>query len=354
MYERVLVTGGAGFVGSALALALAKSGLCKQITAFDNLKRRGSELNLKRLAQAGVAFSHGDVRSPGDLGEHRPDLILECSAEPSAQAGYGGSPEYLIHTNLTGCYNCLELARREKADFFFISTSRVYPYKLLNRLSFIEEEKRFALTPEQTVAGASEFGISEQIPLDGARSLYGMTKLSAELLVQEYADAYGLRTVIDRCGLLTGPWQMGKSDQGVIALWVAAHYFRRNLKYIGFGGTGKQVRDFLHVEDFCDLVTMQVRDLDKFDGQLFNVGGGAKGSLSLLESTELCAEITGNQIEIAPVAENRPADLRIYLTDSRRLQDLCGWTPKRDARATLTDIFDWIRAEEPLVRSVLG
>ena len=341
-------------MGSALALALAKSGLCQQITAFDNLKRRGSELNLKRLAQAGVAFAHGDVRSPGDLGEHRPDLILECSAEPSAQAGYGGSPEYLIHTNLTGCYNCLELARREKADFFFISTSRVYPYKLLNQLSFLEEEKRFALAAGQRVAGASEHGISEEFPLNGARSLYGMTKLAAELLVQEYADAYGLRTVIDRCGLLTGPWQMGKSDQGVIALWVAAHYFRRNLKYIGFGGAGKQVRDFLHVDDFCDLVMMQMKDLDKFDGQLFNVGGGAAGSLSLVESTELCAEITGNAIEIAPVAENRPADLRIYITDSRRVNEVCGWSPKRDARATLTDIFEWIRAEESLVRSVLG
>jgi CDP-paratose 2-epimerase len=354
MYERVLVTGGAGFVGSALAMALAKSGLAKRVTAFDNLKRRGSELNIPRLKAAGVDFAHGDVRSFGDLSEHAPDLILECSAEPSAQAGYGGSPEYLIHTNLTGCYNCLELARRQKADFLFISTSRVYPYHLLNGLGFVEEETRFSLTREQTLPGASELGISEDFPLNGARSLYGMTKLAAELMVQEYADAYGLRTIIDRCGVLTGPWQMGKSDQGVIALWVAAHYFKRDLKYIGFGGTGKQVRDFLHVDDFSDLVLMQIRDIDRFNGQLFNVGGGLKGSLSLLECTAVCEEVTGSKIQILPVPENRPADLRSYLTDSRRIAAHCGWEPKRDAHTTLGDICRWIRDEEALVRSILG
>jgi CDP-paratose 2-epimerase len=241
-----------------------------------------------------------------------------------------------------------------KSDFFFISTSRVYPYHLLNSLNFVEEETRFSLSAKQTLIGVSEFGISEDFPLNGARSLYGMTKLSAELMVQEYADAYGLRTVIDRCGLLTGPWQMGKSDQGVIALWVAAHYFKRNLKYIGFGGSGKQVRDFLHVDDFIDLVLLQMRDIDKFNAQLFNVGGGVKGSLSLLECTKVCEDVTGNKIDITAIPENRPADLRSYLTDSRRITELCGWTPKRDAHTTLGEIHEWIKAEEPLVKSILG
>ena len=182
MYERILVTGGAGFVGSTLAMALAKNGVAKRVIAFDNLKRRGSELNVPRLKLAGVEFSHGDVRSFGDLAEHSPDLILECSAEPSAQAGYGGSPEYLINTNLVGCYNCLELARLNKADFLFTSTSRVYPYHLLNSLNFVEEATRFSLSPKQSLPGVSEFGIGEDFPLNGARSLYGMTKLSAELM----------------------------------------------------------------------------------------------------------------------------------------------------------------------------
>ena len=157
MPRRILVTGGAGFVGSSLCLALKKNNPGAAVIAFDNLHRRGSELNLPRLRAAGVEFLHGDVRSPEDLAAAGPpNLIVECSAEPSAQAGYGGSPDYLIETNLVGCYHCLELARRAKADFLFLSTSRVYPYRLLNQLEFFEDETRFRLTDRQSISGASQ------------------------------------------------------------------------------------------------------------------------------------------------------------------------------------------------------
>ena len=356
IHERILVTGGAGFVGSSVALALKRSLPQARVTAFDNLHRRGSELNLSRLREAGVAFAHGDIRSLADLTglAEAPDLIVECSAEPSAQAGYGGSPEYLIDTNLTGCYHCLELARRAHADFVFISTSRVYPYRRLNELAYEEGPERFHLSAVQTLAGASGLGVSEDFPLDGPRSLYGMTKLAGELMVTEYGDAYGIRYVIDRCGLLTGPWQMAKSDQGVIALWMAAHYFQRNLSYIGFDGSGRQVRDYLHVDDFCELLLAQIGNFEAYQGRLFNVGGGLAYSLSLRETTALCEEITGNRIAIAAVAETRPADVRIYLTDHRRLTAVNGWRPRRDARTTLTDIFEWIRGAEDQVRYALG
>jgi CDP-paratose 2-epimerase len=97
---------------------------------MDNLKRRGSERSLGRLRQSGVDFVHADIRSRGDLDAvpNEADLIIECSAEPSAQAGYGGSPDYLMSTNVTGCFHCLDLARVWKSDFLFLSTSRVYPY----------------------------------------------------------------------------------------------------------------------------------------------------------------------------------------------------------------------------------
>ena len=106
---------------------------------------------------------------------------------------------------------------------------------------------------------------------------------------------------------------MAKSDQGVIALWMAAHYFRRNLSYIGFDGSGRQVRDFLHVDDFCELLMEQIGNFETHQGRLFNVGGGLAFSLSLQETTRLCEEITGNRLSIVPVAETRPADVRIYL-----------------------------------------
>lgn len=347
MYKRILITGGAGFAGSSLAIFLAQQLEGVAIWALDNLKRRGSERNLPRLAAAGVRFFHGDVRNPEDLfslpGE--PDLIIECSAEPSAQAGYGSPCTYLIETNLQGCFHCLELARRSGADFLFVSTSRVYPYRALNEIEFVEAPTRFELAEKQSLPGMSRRGTAEEFPLEGPRSLYGMTKLSAELMTEEFADAYGFRYVIDRFGVLTGPHQMGKVDQGVVALWVGAHFYRRPLSYIGFGGTGKQVRDFLHIDDFCDLVLDQIRHFDVYCNRRWNVGGGREHSLSLLELTELARQATGNVVPIESVPDNRPADVRIYLTDASRVSAVRGWQPRRDAATTVADIARWIDSD---------
>src|SRR3954454_21176947 len=138
MPRTILVTGGAGFIGSSLALTLKERYSPDRVTPFDNLRRRASELNLPRLAAAGVEFDHGDVRCAGDLDRHaaRLDAILECSAEPSVLAGRDGEPRYAIETNLYGCVNCLELARRSGARFMFLSTSRVYPTAALAGLRY--------------------------------------------------------------------------------------------------------------------------------------------------------------------------------------------------------------------------
>src|SRR3954447_24103229 len=247
--DRLLITGGAGFVGSNLAVSLAGRHPDWDFVVLDNLYRRGSELNLPRLQEAGVEFVKGDVREPGDLGAlPRFDAILECSAEPSVMSGIDGDTGYLVHTNLTGAYNCLELARRDGAFLVFLSTSRVYPVAPQVGLRLEEAATRFELAAEQEVRGVSSAGISEDFPLEGARTLYGATKLAAELLIEEYRDGLGVPAVIDRCGVIAGPWQMGKVDQGVFTHWMLAHYFGHPLSYIGFGGTGKQVRDLPHVE----------------------------------------------------------------------------------------------------------
>lgn len=356
MYRDVLITGGAGFVGSSIALTLKREFPSSNVTALDNLRRRGSELNLRRLAEGGVKFVHGDIRVMQDLLEavpESPELIIECSAEPSAQAGYGSSPEYLMETNLVGCYRCLELCRRTGADLLFLSTSRVYPVAALNALRCRETDSRFELLDDQDVPGASARGIAEQFPLSGARSLYGMTKLTAELMIEEYASAYGFRYVINRCGLIAGPWQMGKSDQGVVTLWAAAHYFGRPLNYIGFNGSGKQVRDLLHIDDVCDLVCKQSDTFDKYAGSLYNVGGGVETSLSLREMTVLCEKATGRNITIGSVVDNRPADVRVYLTDHTKITDLHGWRPRRSAETILVDISRWIERHEALLKPVL-
>lgn len=352
-YKKILITGGAGFVGSSIGLRLKEFYSDIEVVALDNLMRRGSELNLPRLKKGGMKFIHGDIRNKEDLMLKGIDLLIECSAEPSVMAGVDSSPEYLLATNLTGAVNCFELARKNRADVIFLSTSRVYPIKKINRLDFIEEKKCFSLTDKQKIEGVSEKGISEQFPLEGTRSLYGASKLSAELILQEYIENYGIRGVINRCGLITGPWQMGKTDQGVVVFWMARHIFKKTLSYIGFGGKGKQVRDIIHVDDLFNLVSMQLKDMGKFRGQIYNIGGGRENSLSLLELTSYCQQISGTKVKVVSIKETRPGDIRVYISDCRKISKKTGWRPKKNITQTLKEIYSWINKNKKNLESVL-
>lgn len=354
MARRIVVTGGAGFIGANVALSLAARYPADHLVAVDNLKRRGSELNLPRLRDGGVEFLHGDVRELADLDAiGSVDAIVECSAEPSVLAGIDGSPGYLFGSNLIGAYNCLEFARRNDAFMLFLSTSRVYPVAALESVRLRETATRFELAADQVIRGASSAGISEDLPLTGARTLYGTTKLAAELLIEEYRASFGLRAVIDRCGVIAGPWQMGKVDQGVFTYWMLAHHFGRPLSYIGFGGTGKQVRDLLHIDDLVDLIDEQLDAADRWDGLTVNVGGGRECSLSLAETTAICEEITGNTIGVTASGDSRPGDVPVYLSDCTRLFAASAWRPKRDPRTVLADIHEWILGNEAEIKRAL-
>jgi len=350
----ILITGGAGFAGSTIALSLKRSAPEARITVMDSLKRRGSELNIPRLRDCGIEFIHGDIRNREDFPRLDYNVLIECSAEPSVLAGVTDNPMYLINTNLMGTINCLEEARVRKADLVFLSTSRVYPVDLLNGLESHEEETRFVWNSGQSHPGWSPEGVREDFPLGNFRSLYGTSKLCSELFIQEYSALYGLRCVINRCGVIAGPWQFGKVDQGVFTLWMLRHYFRKEgLNYIGYGGTGKQVRDLIHSEDIADLILLQIERIEEVKGNIYNVGGGTLNSLSLCETTALCREITGNTIAIGQQPENRPMDLRIYIGDSTALKNGLSWSPRRSSREILIDIFQWIRDNETSIRQTL-
>jgi CDP-paratose 2-epimerase len=333
---RVLITGGAGFVGSNLACALAER---HDVVAFDSLRRRGSELTLGRLREAGVSFVHGDVREPGDLAAAGGfDALVECSAEPSVLAGVGGGRDYVVHTNLLGAHHCFEAAARHGAQVVFLSTSRVYPVAGLRALALEETDDRYELAAEQRLPGASVLGVAETFPLAGARTPYGATKLAAEHLLAEYE----LPWVVNRCGVIAGPWQMGKVDQGVFTHWALSHAFGRPLDYVGFGGSGRQVRDLLHVEDVVALVQRQLQEPAHWHGATYNVGGGRTGSLSLRETTRLCRELSGRELELGAVPETRPGDVPVYISDCSALFDHTDWRPRHSPRDILTDVFTWI------------
>lgn len=347
---RLLITGGAGFVGSNVACTLAQRHPDWQVSVLDSLRRRGAELTLGRLRDAAVTFVHGDVREPGDIREAGPfDALVECSADPSVLAGGDGRRDYVVHTNLLGAFHCFEEAARHRAQVIFLSTSRVYPVAGLERLALEETETRFELAEQQLAPGAGAAGLSEQFPLAGARTLYGATKLAAELLLAEYDVDW----VVNRCGVIAGPWQMGKVDQGVFTHWALSHRFGRPLAYVGYGGSGKQVRDLLHVDDVTALLEEQLLDPGAWAGSTYNVGGGRAGSLSLMEATQLCREISGRELAIGAVPERRPGDVPVYLSDCSALFERTTWRPRRGPREVLTDIFGWIDDNADLLARTL-
>jgi len=354
-FKTICITGGAGFVGSNVAIAFKCAHPTLDIIAVDSLKRRGSELALTRLREHGVRFVHGDIRCPEDLAELPAfDLLIDCSAEPSVQAGAAGSPAYVLHTNLTGTIHCLEAARVRGAAALFLSTSRIYPMDKLNALPFVEDASRFRWKAEPGQSGFSAEGVAEDFPLPGVRSFYGASKLASELLLQEYANSYGMKAIINRCGVIAGPWQMGKVDQGVATLWVARHVFGKPLSYNGYGGSGKQVRDVIHVDDIATLLLKQCASLKKWDGRVYNVGGGNTVSTSLRELTILCEEVTGRRIAISSVPETSSMDIRIYVTDARRVMRDFDWKPAKGLRDIVADVHRWIESDRARLEPILG
>jgi CDP-paratose 2-epimerase len=348
--KRILITGGAGFAGSNIAIALKHHHPGTETVAFDNLYRKGSEKNLARLATAGVEFIKGDVRFPTDLEKAGDaDFLVECSAEPSVLAGSDGDTGYLVDTNLNGAVNCAEYCRKRNAGMLFLSTSRVYPIRPLAEALRRETDTRFELEDKQNVKGISARGVSEEFPVPGNRSLYGATKYSAEIMLEEYRVLFDIPVIINRCGVIAGPWQFGKADQGIAAFWTAAHMCRNPLKYIGFGGTGKQVRDFLHIDDLIRLIIIQTDSPENFSGNVFNVGGGLYSSASLKELTGICSEVTGETMAVGSEPATRYADIPVYITDHSKLTAFCGWKPEKDVTTIIRDIYQWLKGHPEIL-----
>jgi CDP-paratose 2-epimerase len=350
----ILITGGCGFVGSNIALKLKRTSPNFNIIALDNLKRRGSELNITRLTNEGILFEHGDIRKAEDLNvTNEIDLIIDAAAEPSVLAGLDGGAEYLYETNLSGTFNILNLAAKKKAKIIFLSTSRIYPIQNILDAKLDELDTRFEFAANTGVVGITKKGVNEDLNLMGARTIYGTTKLSSELLIKEYEAAFGVESIVNRCGVISGPYQMGKIDQGFVVLWMARHYWKKDLSYIGFGGTGKQARDIIHVDDLSDLISHQIENFDLFKGDTFNVGGGNEISSSLVEFTKTCENITGNKINFTADPNNRPGDIPIYISDCSKLYKTTDWRPKKSIENLAGDVFEWINKNEKQLKPIL-
>ena len=324
---RVLVSGVCGFVGSELALGLRRAG--HEVCGFDNFSRPGSELNRPRIEAAGVGFWPGDVRNEADLDRVRGiDWVIDAAANPSVLAGVDGktgSKELLEH-NLWGTVNLLELCKREEAGLILLSTSRVYSIDALCALPVAAEHGAFVLRDSSPLAGPG--GVTEEFSTAAPISLYGVSKLASEQLALEYGAAFGFPVWIDRCGVMAGAGQFGKPDQGIFSYWIHSWVRRAPLKYIGFEGTGHQVRDCLHPEDLLVLILRQMAAGDRAGRRIFNVGGGAVSARSLRQLSDWCAQEFGPH-EVAVDLSPRPFDLPWVVLDAARAEDEWNWRPAR-------------------------
>ena len=285
---KVLITGGCGFVGSNIAIFLKNKLKNPIIYSLDNLKRKGSELNKKRLMKLNIKNYNLNVENFAGL-KLLPkfDLIIDCCAEPAIEASRK-DPNRVFNTNLLGTFNILKKCVSDKSNLIFLSSSRVYSLESLRNLVKNQNLKKPLKIKKM---------INENFNTSDASSLYGFTKLASEKLIKEMFFKNKLKYLINRFGVIAGPWQFGKQDQGFVSLWVAKHLLK-NLSYIGFGGKGFQVRDILHIDDVCQIIFLQIKRINKINNLTFNIGGGTRNTISLKELTLSCQKLIGHKINL--------------------------------------------------------
>jgi len=338
---KLLITGICGFVGSTLARAFHEADRQVEIWGIDNLIRPGSELNRRALAAEGIHFLHGDIRNASDLASlPAVDWVLDAAANPSVLAGVDGltNSRQLIEHNLFGTVNLLEYCRATRAGFILLSTSRVYSITALAGLPMKADSRAFRLdTTSPLPQGISPAGVSEHCSTAPPVSLYGSTKLASECLALEYGATFDLPVWINRCGVLAGAGQFGKADQGIFSFWVHAHRARRPLKFIGFSGSGHQVRDCLHPRDLVPLLLKQMSEQAAGGRPIQNLGGGPANSMSLAQLHDWCDARFGPH-PVEPDLQPRRFDIPWMVMDHSLAREQWGWEPQTPLPQILEEI----------------
>ncbi len=328
---KILISGVCGFAGSALARHFIETDSGIEVLGFDNFIRAGSETNRRNLQALGVKVSHADLRVQSDV-DALPDAdwVVDAAANASVLAGVDGrtSSRQIIEHNLGGTVQMLEYCKAHRAGFVLLSTSRVYSIAPLASLPMRSEADAFFPDENGTLPhGVSAGGVAEDFSTEPPLSLYGSTKLCSERLALEYGSAFGLPVWINRCGVLAGAGQFGRADQGIFSFWIHSWARRRALKYIGFGGTGHQVRDCLHPRDLARLVLAQMRDPHRAVSRVQNVGGGTARAMSLRQLSAWCSRHFGAHDVAADTAE-RAFDIPWMVMDSRLAARQWQWEPE--------------------------
>jgi CDP-paratose 2-epimerase len=339
---RILISGICGFVGSTIARALLERGSDRQVFGFDNFVRPGSETNRADLKRLGVRAFHADLRAASDLeGLPDADWIIDAAANPGVLAGIDGrtSSRQLVEHNLLGTVNLLEYCRQRRAGFVLLSTSRVYAIPPLASLPVVVEDNAFKPAPGPSLPpGISAAGIDETFSTLAPISLYGATKLASEALALEYGESFGFPIFVNRCGVLAGAGQFGRPDQGIFAYWINSWVQQRPLKYLGFGGSGHQVRDCLHPRDLVPLLERQfAAPVLAATDRVANVSGGRASAMSLRKLSDWCVKEFGAHDVIAD-GTPRTFDIPWMVLDCAKAERLWNWRPITPVAAVLDEI----------------
>ena len=336
---KVLITGGCGFVGTNIAMFLYSKGF--KIDCLDNLSRKGSIYNLNLLKKKRIKNFKIDISNYNKIQKlPKYDLIIDCCAEAAVEISKKDIDK-VINTNFLGTLNILKKAKKDKSKIIFISSSRVYPIKDINNLikkKIIKSKIKINKT----------FGEKDNIL--GPKTIYGLTKLSSEMLIEEFSYAFGLKFIVNRCGVISGPLQFGKQDQGFVSLWIWGHLNKNKMKYIGYGGLGNQVRDVLHIYDLCDLIFLQIKKFKKINNKMFTVGGSKKSYVSLVQLTKICEKITKNKIKFNKVKKTSIYDIPYFITNNNLVSKSYGWKPKRNILKVVMDTFLWLKNNKSIIK----
>jgi CDP-paratose 2-epimerase len=346
--RKILITGGAGFIGTNLAHRLASRG--EKVRILDNLSRAGVEKNLEWLLQEhpeSIEFHEADIRDAGALKEavSEVELVFHLAAQVAVTTSLS-LPIEDFEINTGGTVNLLEAIRSQTRPPALIYTSTNKVYGSLRDLALSETAKRYVKR------GRSNRAISEKRGLD-FHSPYGCSKGAAEQYVRDYARSYGLQTVVFRMSCIYGPHQFGNEDQG----WVA-HFLIRGLHndLIVLYGNGKQVRDLLFVDDLVEAFLLSAENMNTLSGNAFNLGGGEQNTISLLELLEVIEDLNGRRPRFT-FGKAREGDQPYFVSDTRSFFQHTGWKPRVSALQGIKRLHQWlvensIELERPLLGTV--
>lgn len=335
----ILITGGAGFIGSNVAERFLKKG--DTVYVFDNLSRRGTGWNLKWLQKnfKNAKFIRGDIRKYNDiLGAFRKnkyDVVFHFAAQVAVTTSVT-NPREDFEINALGTFNLLEAVRNTKQTPIILYSSTNKVYGGMTDIKIVERGGKYAY---DTIPN----GIDEGRLLD-FHSPYGCSKGTADQYMIDYGRIYDMKTVVFRQSCIYGYRQFGIEDQGWVAWFTIAAMLDKPLTIYG---DGKQVRDVLFIEDLADAYEGAIENIDKVKGQAFNIGGGPKNTMSLLELLVFLEKFLGKKIPLK-FSDWRPGDQPVFVCDISKAKKVFGWEPKTGPEAGVKLLYEWVKEHKQL------